>query len=347
MHSHRPPAVVIGATFVIGASAVLVGLTVGPVAIDVRSALMEALSTVSGGAFDSGLGATQAAIVSDIRLPRVVLGLIVGATLALCGAAYQGVFRNPLADPYLLGAAAGAGLGATLAIGWGLGAATSVWGPVVPLFAFAGALAAVTVTYSVGATGERRRTPSSLLLAGVAVASLATAAQTFVQQRYSDTIQEVYSWILGRLSTAGWVEVVRVAPYALGAAAVILLHRRVLDVMAVGDDEAGSLGLDVRRARLIVVCAASLGTAAAVSVAGLIGFVGIIVPHALRLAGVTSYRWLLGLSAVGGAGFLVLADLVARQALAPAELPIGVVTAAIGAPAFVLLLRSRRSTPGL
>jgi iron complex transport system permease protein len=117
--------------------------------------------------------------------------------------------------------------------------------------------------------------------------------------------------------------------------------------MAVGDDEAGSLGLDVPRARLIVVCAASLGTAAAVSVSGLIGFVGIIVPHALRLAGVTSYRWLLGLSAVGGAGFLVLADLFARQALAPAELPIGVVTAAIGAPAFVLLLRSRRSTPGL
>jgi len=347
VHSHRPPAVVIAGTFAIGAAAVLVGLTVGPVAIDARSALLEALSTISGGAFDSGLGATQSAIVSDIRLPRVVLGLIVGATLALCGAAYQGVFRNPLADPYLLGAAAGAGLGATLAIGWGLGAATSAWGPGVPLFAFAGALAAVTVTYSVGATGERRRTPYSLLLAGVAVASLATAAQTFVQQRYSDTIQEVYSWILGRLSTAGWVEVVRVAPYALLAAAVILLHRRLLDVMAVGDDEAGSLGLDVRRARLIVVCAASLGTAAAVSVSGLIGFVGIIVPHALRLAGVTSYRWLLGLSAVGGAGFLVLADLVARQALAPAELPIGVVTAAIGAPAFVLLLRSRRSTPGL
>lgn len=347
MHSHRPPAVVIAATFVIGGAAVLVGLTVGPVAIDARSALLEALSTISGGAFHSGLGATQAAIVSDIRLPRVVLGLIVGATLALCGAAYQGVFRNPLADPYLLGVAAGAGLGATLAIGWGLGAATSAWGPVVPLFAFVGALAAVTVTYVVGATGERRRTPSSLLLAGVAVASLATAAQTFIQQRYSDTIQEVYSWILGRLSTAGWVEVVRVAPYALGAAAVILLHRRLLDVMAVGDDEAGSLGLDVRRARLIVVCAASLGTAAAVSVAGLIGFVGIIVPHALRLAGVTSYRWLLGLSAIGGAGFLVLADLVARQALAPAELPIGVVTAAIGAPAFVLLLRSRRSTPGI
>lgn len=341
----RPSALVLAATGFVTLAAVALGLAIGPVGIHPGRALLQALSVLPGFDPATGLSPTQAAIVSDLRLPRVVLGLVVGSTLAICGAAYQGVFRNPLADPYLLGAAAGAGLGATLAIGWGLGGAGGPWGPVVPLFAFAGALVAVAVTYSVGATGERRRTPSSLLLAGIAVAALATAAQTFIQQLYSDTIREVYSWILGRLSTAGWGEVLRILPYALFAAVVILVHRRALDVMAVGDDEASSLGLAVSRSRLIVVAAASLGTAAAVSAAGLIGFVGIIVPHALRLAGVSSYRWLLGLSAVGGGAFLVFADLVARQALAPAELPIGVVTAAIGAPAFVILLRSRKPAP--
>lgn len=321
------------------------GLAMGPVRIPPGRALLEALSFLPGLSLDSGLPATEAAIVSELRLPRVVLGLLVGSALAMSGCAYQGVFRNALADPYLLGAAAGAGLGATLAIGWGLGGAASfgaITSP-VPLFAFAGALAAVAVTYTVGATGERRRTPTSLLLAGVAVASLATAAQTFAQQRYIEDIREVYSWILGRLSTAGWSEVVRTAPYVAVALVVILLHRRALDVMTVGDDEASSLGLHVQRSRLLIVAAASLATAAAVAASGLIGFVGIIVPHALRLTGVTSYRWLLGLSAIAGAGFLVLADLIARQVLAPAELPIGVVTAAIGAPFFVALLRGRRA----
>lgn len=319
------------------------GLAMGPISIPPGRALLQAVSFLPG--VESGLPATEATIVSELRLPRVVLGLLVGSALAMSGCAYQGVFRNALADPYLLGAAAGAGLGATLAIGWGLGesgASAAIASP-VPLFAFVGALAAVAVTYTVGATGERRRTPTSLLLAGVAVASLATAAQTFAQQHYIEDIREVYSWILGRLSTAGWSEVVRTLPYVTVALIVILLHRRALDVMTVGDDEASSLGLRVQRSRLLIVAAASLATAAAVAAGGLIGFVGLIVPHALRLAGVSSYRWLLGLSAVAGGGFLVLADLVARQILAPAELPIGVVTAAIGAPFFVALLRGRRA----
>ena len=336
---------VLAAVLGLTAAAIGLGLAVGPVGIPPARALLQAVSFLPGLGNAEGLTSTEAAIVSELRLPRVVLGLLVGSTLALAGCAYQGVFRNPLADPYLLGAAAGAGLGATLAIGWGLRGAPGLgpWASPVPLLAFAGALGAVAITYAAGATGERRRTPASLLLAGVAVASMATAAQTFVQQRYADDIREVYSWILGRLSTAGWSEVIRTAPYIAAAAIVILLHRRALDVMTVGDDEASSLGLSVQRSRLLIVGAASLGTAAAVSASGLIGFVGIIVPHALRLAGVTSYRWLLGLSALAGGGFLVLADLIARQVLAPAELPIGVVTAAIGAPFFVLLLRSRRS----
>ena len=326
------------------AVAVVLGLSIGAVPISPIRAVTQAFDFLPG-VPAAGLSDTHATIIDELRLPRVVLGLVVGSMLALCGCAYQGVFRNPLADPYLLGAAAGAGLGATLAIGWGLGGALAQpagFLSTVPLFAFVGALGAVAIAYALGASGERARAPASLLLAGVAVAAIATAAQTFFQQRYTETIREVYSWILGRLSTAGWAEVVLVVPYATVAAALILVHRRALDVMAVGDDEATALGLRVDRTRLIIVVAASLGTAAAVAVSGLIGFVGIIVPHTIRLFGVSSYRLLLPLSMVMGGSFLVLADIVARQALAPAEVPLGVVTALAAAPFFLALLRPGR-----
>ncbi|MGH9188062.1 MAG: FecCD family ABC transporter permease, partial [Acidimicrobiales bacterium] len=276
-----------------------------------------------------------------LRVPRVALGLLVGSLLALAGGAYQGVFRNPLADPYLLGAAAGAGLGATAVIVTGF--STSV-GPVelVPLAAFAGSLGAVALTYAVGAAGDRRQSTATILLAGVAVASLLTAIQTFLQQRNDDTVRQVYAWILGRLTVGGWDEVALLLPYALVSMGVILVHRRALDVLSVGDDEATTLGLAVDRTRLLVVVAASLGTAAAVAVSGLIGFVGIIIPHTVRLAGGASYRIILPLSMLVGGAFLVLADLLARTLLSPAEIPIGVVTAFFGAPFFVLVLRTRR-----
>jgi iron complex transport system permease protein len=170
-----------------------------------------------------------------------------------------------------------------------------------------------------------------------------TAIQTYLQLRQTETLRDVYSWILGDLSTAGWYEVVLLLPYVTVSAAVLLALRRRLDVLAVGDDEAASLGINVARTRLVVLAAASLGTAAAVSVSGLIGFVGIIVPHAVRLVGGSSYRSILPLSFIVGGGFLVLADLVARTMLSPAELPIGVVTAALGGPFFVLILRQKRS----
>lgn len=319
------------------AVAVLAGLTVGPAPVAPAAVLRE----LAG--LDAGLSAQQVAIVREIRLPRVALGLLVGGLLALSGAAYQGVFRNPLADPYLLGAAAGAGLGATAAIvaaaATGTGAVTPV---AAPLAAFVGALAAVALTYALGAAGDARLSPASLVLAGVAVASFLTAVQTALQQRNVDSLRTVYAWILGRLSTAGWREVLLLLPYAAVATVVLLLHRRVLDVLAVGDDEAASLGLHARRRRLVIVVAASLGTAAAVSVSGLIGFVGLIVPHAVRLLAGPSYRVILPLSVLFGAAFLALADLLARSVFAPAEIPIGVVTAFFGAPFFVVVLRTTR-----
>ena len=279
-------------------------------------------------------------IIWQIRMPRVVLAGIVGAMLSLAGASYQGVFRNPLVDPYLLGVAAGAGLGATLVFAIGRGSTSGWLVDPLPLAAFGGGLLAVLLTYVVGASFGGSGT--TLVLAGVAVTSLATAIQTFVLQRNNDVIREVYSWILGRLSTANWGDVRLVLPYVLITGAVLMAHRRHLDVLRVGDDEASALGTDVRRVRLVVVVAATLGTAAVVSVSGLIGFVGIMVPHFVRLLAGSSYRRVLPLSVLVGAAFLILADIPGRVLQSPAETPIGVVTAFIGAPFFIVVLRSRR-----
>jgi iron complex transport system permease protein len=212
----------------------------------------------------------------------------------------------------------------------------------VPLAAFVGALVAVLLAYAVSTLGGRDTSPAIHQLSGVAVMTFLTALQTFLLQRNSDTIREVYSFILGSLSTAGWHDVLIVLPYAAVSFVVLLLHRRTLDVLAVGDDEATSLGLHVARARVTVVIAASLATAAAVSVSGLIGFVGLVVPHIVRLLFGSSFRIVLPLSILFGAAFLTLADLIARTAMSPAETPIGVVTAVFGAPFFVLVLRARR-----
>jgi iron complex transport system permease protein len=326
------------------AVATVAGVAVGPVALDPLAVARELLDHLPFVDVDSGLGERQAAIVWQLRFPRVVLGLLVGAMLALAGGSYQGVFRNPLADPYLLGVAAGAGLGATVAIVSGSDIGTGFLDP-VPLAAFAGALLAVALTYTLGAAAHGLRSPAALILAGVAIASFFTAIQTFVQHRESDTLRDVYAWLLGRLTTSRWDDVRLLVPYAILATVVLLAHRRVLDVLSVGDEEAAALGLHPQRARLLVVIAASLGTAAAVAVSGLIAFVGIIVPHTVRLLAGSSYRVILPLSMLFGGAFLVGADLVARMALSPAEVPIGVVTAFFGAPFFIVVLRtSRRST---
>jgi iron complex transport system permease protein len=324
--------------------AVLLGCVLGPAGLPLRGIMSEIVSILPGVDIGPGLSERDAAILWQIRMPRVVLGAMVGGMLAMAGAAYQGVFRNPLADPYLLGVAAGAGLGATLAIAYGPD--SSSWTiDALPIFAFVGACVGVSLAWLVGRTSGPARDVASLVLAGVAVAAFLTAAQTYVQQREIDEIREVYGWLLGRLSTSGWDEVVLILPYVVLATVGILLHRRLLDVLSVGDDEAGALGVNTARVRLIVVAAATLGTAAAVAVSGLIGFVGIIVPHVIRLVVGTSYRIVLPLSSLFGATVLVLADIVARTVASPAELPIGVITAFVGAPFFALVLHTTRRVP--
>jgi iron complex transport system permease protein len=323
----------------LGSASVLVvaglGVLVGAADLPVNAVLAALVDWLPGIDVDNGLTDLQLGILFEIRLPRVVLGALVGCVLASAGAAYQGVFRNPLADPYLLGIAAGAGLGATIAF------ASSSGRVLVPILAFLGGMLAVGVTYVLGRS-VGGRSVTSLILAGVAVAAFATAVQTYLLQREDDTLREVYAWILGRLTTAGWSEVVRLLPYALVTTAVLIGARRLLDVLSIGDDEAAALGVDVGRVRGVVVVAATLGTAAAVAVSGLIGFVGIIVPHTIRLVFGWSYRVIIPLSILFGASFLMLADIIARTAVSPGELPIGVVTAFLGAPFFLLVLRTMR-----
>lgn len=299
----------------------------------VITSLVDRLPFIS---IDSDLTVRQESILFQIRMPRMVLGMLVGGSLGMAGASYQGVFRNPLADPYFLGVSAGAGLGAALALGFGLDIG---WGPVdsVTAAAFVGALIAVAASAAI-ARGPGS-SPGSLLLGGIAMAALFSAGQTYALQRLSETrAREVLSWLFGQLSTSGWTQVWLLGPYVVVCGAVLFVHRRHLDVLRVGDDEAKALGLDPARSRLVVIVAASLVTAAAVSVSGMIAFVGLVVPHVVRITVSHSYRVIVPLSALLGAAFLAFVDIGARTLVAPAELPVGVITAFVGAPFFAYLL---------
>ncbi|MEY4206448.1 MAG: hypothetical protein RL255_285 [Actinomycetota bacterium] len=306
-----------------------VAITVGPVQLEVR----EIIKTLFGQS--SLLTEQEKSLLIDIRLPRVALAALVGAALATSGSVYQTVFRNPLADPYLLGVAAGAGLGATIAIT----GTNQTFTASLPIFAFMGGVTAVAATFFVA--GRLYTDPGSLLLSGIAIGSFATAIQTFLQQRNSEVLRPVYSWILGELTVADWNSVKWASLYIFIAIGILVSISKTLDALMLSDEEAFSLGVSPNRIRIIAVFAATLATATAVSVSGLIGFVGIVVPHIVkRLTRKATNRAIFSI-ALFGAAFLVLADLGARTLISPAEIPIGVITAFIGAPFFLLILRTR------
>ena len=332
-------AVAIGAAAAFLVAAVVVSALVGAAdlnPIDTFTALLDKIPFVH---LHTGLTPIDQAVLYQIRLPRIVAGALVGGLLAVAGAGYQGVFRNPLVDSGMLGSSAGAGLGATIAIVYlgGLGSG------ILPVAAFAGSLAGVAIASLAGAVSAARGTfgsgTATLLLAGIAVSGFLTAVQTFILQRSTQVLQQVYSWLLGSLSGATWQQVRDILPYAAVSLLILLLQGRNLDVLSVGDEEARALGVKPGLVRGTVVGAAALAAACAVALSGLIGFVGIIIPHVARRFAGPSYKTVLPLSLLLGAGFLVLADTLARTVLAPAELPIGVVTAVVGAPAFVWVLR--------
>jgi iron complex transport system permease protein len=284
--------------------------------------------------------ATWETIVIDVRLPRLLVAGVVGASLAYSGAAYQGVFRNPLADPYLLGVASGAALGASIAIVSPLESGSYEFGW-VPLLAFAGAALAVVLAYGFAQAG-RTVSNTALILAGVAISSVASAITSFILLTGGDRAQPILSFLFGSFNTATWERLTVGTPYLVAGAAVIALHARLLNVLQLDEEQAAQLGVDVTRAKLLLLGAASLVAATAVAMAGVIGFVGLVVPHVARMVFGGDYRRLLPLSALLGASFLIGTDVLARTLLRPQEVPVGIVTALVGGPFFLYLLRVRR-----
>lgn len=287
------------------------------------------------------LPASQYAIVNEVRLPRILLGMLVGAALASGGATVQGVFRNPLADPSIIGVTVGGSLGAVIAISTGL-VGENLW--VLPGFAFVGAIGSATVVYVLSLSNGQPQ-PVTLLLAGVAMNALLGAfisAILLFTNRFLE-VQAILSWIIGGLRGRGWAHLgAIIIPIPIGIGA-LLIFARDINLLLLGDETAQGLGVDVPRTRLLLLALACLLTGAAVSVAGPIGFIGLIVPHIIRLIVGPDYRVLLPASALGGAAFLVATDTVARLILQPAELQVGIITALLGAPFFLFLLyRNRR-----
>jgi iron complex transport system permease protein len=310
---------------VIAALACLAGLALGAVPLSPKAVLTALLSP----------DAPSAAIIRELRAPRVALAFVVGGSLGVSGAALQALVRNPLADPYLLGISGGAGVGAVVAIALGLG---SAWG--VPAAAFAGGLCAIALVYRLSAVAGRRLDPHILILAGVVVSAFTGAAITAVLTLSpAEQLRNAFLWLLGGFSAASWRTVLVFAAYAFVPLLLLLASARALDLLSLGEEPAQSLGLDAPKARRIVYLSTSLLTAASVAVCGVVGFVGLVAPHALRGVLGPLHRRLLPAVFLASGAFLVLADAAARTAARPIELPVGVVTALVGVPLFAVLLR--------
>ena len=318
------------------------GAAWGSVPIPPPAVVQLSWARLTGGVVSADWPRTWETILFEIRIPRVVLAGLVGMTLAVAGAVYQALFRNPLADPYLIGVSSGASFGATAAIYfiWRF-----AWGGLnaISLAAFAGALLATGAIYGLARVGGR--TPvTTLILAGVALGALLSAGTTFLMFTAKDAFHTVHilGWLMGSLALANWAEVQAILPYLLLGFAVIGWHAHTLNVLQLDEDQAQALGVAVERVKGILIVAASLATAAAVSVSGVIGFVGLIVPHIVRLLWGPDHRFLLPMSGLVGGVALILADGLARTIFAPRELPLGVVTALVGAPFFLYLLRQQK-----
>lgn len=340
----RPRAILVLLTLAaVCAGAILVAAALGSAPIPLGEAAAMVLRALRVPGVERTWPEADEAILLQLRLPRVLGAFLTGVGLAAAGTVMQGVFRNPLADPYVLGSSAGAGLGAVLALALGPRFEALGFGP-VPLLAFCGALGATLLVYALARVGWRTPTPN-LLLAGLATTSLFASLTSLVLLLAPIAqlqLPAVLAWLLGGVTLSGWQEIPLLAPLlVLGVLAAVALARP-LDALALGEEGASYLGIPVERAKLGAIAVASLLTALAVATSGLIGFVGLLVPHAVRLVVGPRHRLLVPASALSGGAFLVLMDLLARTVLAPGELPVGVLTALLGAPFFLWLLRRGR-----
>jgi iron complex transport system permease protein len=319
------------------AIALTLSVAVGAVFIPLGTLLRILASGLPGISAGGEWPQTFATILYQIRLPHAALVALTGAALAGSGAAYQGLFRNPLADPYLIGVASGAGLGAVLAMSvrWPgnlLGLYT------VPASAFLGALLTVAIVYLLSYRSGSIPT-TTLILAGVAVGAFATALTSYLMLRSEGELRRALAWLLGGATMSGWDPVLAALPYIALGLGLLMVSGHWLNVLQFGEEQARQLGIPVERTRTLLILAASLATAAAVSFSGIIGFIGLIIPHLARILWGADYHRLIPLSILGGASALLLADLLARLVLAPQELPVGVITALAGAPFFLWVLR--------
>jgi iron complex transport system permease protein len=334
----QPAAIAIGLALLL--LTLLVGTSIGPVSISPLETARILLDHLHFPGVQVERGSAEDLIVWQVRLPRVLIAGVVGAGLAISGASYQAVFRNPLADPFLLGVAAGAALGATAVIVSPLPLDYYRFG-YVALFAFLGAIGAVFLTYQLARVGWTVPTTPHIL-AGIAVSAAASAATSFLMMVDQTRAFVVFSWLYGDLTTANWVKLTSVLPYLALSSGTMLLLGRQLNALQVGEEEAKTLGVRVEAVKALAVILASLATAVCVAITGLIGFVGLIVPHICRLLFGADYRKILPMSMIGGAIFLILADAGARTLLRPQEVPVGILTASIGAPFFLFLLRRQQ-----
>ncbi|MFH1564144.1 MAG: iron chelate uptake ABC transporter family permease subunit [Nitrospirota bacterium] len=324
--------------------ACIIGVMVGPVFIHPLVVLKIWIHKISCGLFfqSADWNSIAETIVLDIRTPRVILAMLVGMGLAISGTAMQGLFRNPMAEPYVLGMSAGAATGATLAMVLGIG--TVFGGLTIPAMAFLGATATIFVVYNIART-EGRIPTETLLLSGIAVGFFLYAVVSFLKLIASEhTLRDIVLWLMGSFASGSWQDVKIVALPILCGIFTLYLFSRELNVIAFGEEQALHLGVEVERCKRILLIASSLITAVSVAVSGIIGFVGLVIPHITRLIVGPNHYILLPASALGGAIFLVLADILARTVTQPMEIPIGIITAAIGAPYFVYLLRRRKKT---
>lgn len=291
----------------------------------------------------AGVPASTAVILFELRIPRVVLAAVVGAALAVSGVVYQALFRNPMADPAIVGISSGAALGAIAVIL--VAGGTLAGGLAVPVAAFAGALAVGFLVYRVARIGPSVQV-ATLLLAGIAMAAVISAVISLVMAFSDEEVRSIYFWLLGGLAARGWEAVAAAGPLVVAGVAAALLTVRDLNLLALGEERAAQLGMEVERFKRVALATGALLTGAAVSVAGVIGFVGLMTPHILRLGLGADHRRLLPASVLGGATFMVLADLAARTLVAPSEIPVGAVTALLGGPFFLYLLRRERRAAG-
>ncbi len=320
---------------------IIIAGSIGAVSISLATILGSIWARMGGftGSHAVGTGMKDF-IIWQVRMPRVVLSMLVGASLAVAGVATQGLFKNPMADPYIVGVSFGGGLGATVALLYG--AALGFGEFLVPAAAFLGALGATFLVYNLARTGGRVPV-STLILSGIAVGSFFSAIISLLMAMHGEDLQSVVFWLMGGMAARSWRHVGMVIPFIAVGFALAMAFSRELNVMVMGDERAYQLGVDIERAKRILIVAVSLLAGAAVSVSGLIGFVGLIIPHVVRLVVGPDHRILLPCSALVGAIFLIFTDTLARTILAPAEIPVGIITALFGAPFFIFLLRVKRN----